>query len=360
MQKIDAQSVVELAEHIKPNLQGEIKFDNLTKALYSTDASIYQIEPAGVVTPKSKEDVSLIIEAANKFDIPILSRGGGTSLAGQTVTPGIVIDFSKYMNNITHINSEEHSVTTQPGIIIDQLNNSIKHLGIQFAPDPSTSNRATVGGAIGNNSCGSHSILWGKTVDNVISLQTILSDGSNVNFGITDIKSIDKVDRVNDLENTIYAWVKEINHSKSKYIVENYPKISRRVSGYNLDEITDENHLNLAGLLVGSEGTLVTVTEAKLKVVPIPKHKALVIAHFSSLYQSTCSVPPPATEFVFAINLERQSIIKISFLFSSSTPRVVSTIFLINSISSWLLRKPPIPAFGCELRHMTPPDLLDQ
>ena len=190
MQKIDAQSVVELAEHIKPNLQGEIKFDNLTKALYSTDASIYQIEPAGVITPKSKEDVSLIIEAANKFDIPVLSRGGGTSLAGQTVTPGIVIDFSKYMNNITHINLEEHSVTTQPGIIIDQLNNSIKHLGVQFAPDPSTSNRATVGGAIGNNSCGSHSILWGKTVDNVISLQTILSDGSNVNFGITDIKSM--------------------------------------------------------------------------------------------------------------------------------------------------------------------------
>ena len=286
MQKIDTKSVVELAEHIKPKLQGEMKFDKLTKALYSTDASIYQIEPAGVITPKSKEDVSLIIEAANQFDIPILSRGGGTSLAGQTVTPGIVIDFSKYMNNITHINLEEHSVTTEPGIIIDQLNNSIKHLGVQFAPDPSTSNRATVGGAIGNNSCGSHSILWGKTVDNVISLQTILSDGSNVNFGITDIKSIDKADNINNLENTIYAWVKEINHSKSKYIVENYPKISRRVSGYNLDEITDENHLNLAGLLVGSEGTLVTVTEAKVKVVPIPKHKALVIAHFSSLYQS--------------------------------------------------------------------------
>ena len=304
MQKIDTKSVVEFAEHIKPNLQGEIKFDNLTKALYSTDASIYQIKPAGVITPKSNEDVSLIIEAANRFDIPILSRGGGTSLAGQTVTHGIVIDFSKYMNNITHINKEENWVTTQPGIIIDQLNNSLKHLGVHFAPDPSTSNRATVGGAIGNNSCGSHSILWGKTVDNVISLKTILSDGSDVNFGITDIKSISNADKVNNLENAIYSWIKEFNHSKSNYIIENYPKISRRVSGYNLDEITDKNHLNLAGLLVGSEGTLVTVTEAKVKVVQTPKHKGLIIAHFSSLSQSMeatveiVNLEPSAVELV--------------------------------------------------------------
>ena len=304
MQKIDTSSVVELAESIKPNLQGEMKFDSLTKALYSTDASIYQIEPAGVITPKSKEDVCLVIEAANKFNIPILSRGGGTSLAGQTVTPGIVIDFSKYMNNITHINQEENTVTTQPGIIIDQLNNSIKHLGVHFAPDPSTSNRATVGGAIGNNSCGSHSILWGKTVDNVISLQTILSDGSETNFGATDIKSLGKYNNGNNLKTNIYEWIKETNHSKSKYIIENYPKISRRVSGYNLDEITDANHLNLAGLLVGSEGTLVTVTEAKIKVVPTPKHKALAIAHFSSLYQSMeatveiVNLEPSAVELV--------------------------------------------------------------
>ena len=304
MQKLDTKSVAEFAEHIKPNLQGEMKFDNLTKALYSTDASIYQIEPAGVITPKSNEDVSLIIEAANRFDIPILSRGGGTSLAGQTVTHGIIIDFSKYMNKITHINPEEHWVTTQPGIIIDQLNNSLKHLGVHFAPDPSTSNRATVGGAIGNNSCGAHSILWGKTVDNVISLQTILSDGSDVNFGIADIKSINDVDKVDNLENAIYSWIKEINHSKSKYIIENYPKISRRVSGYNLDEITDKNHLNLAGLLVGSEGTLVTVTEAKVKVVQTPKHKGLIIAHFSSLSQSMeatveiVNLEPSAVELV--------------------------------------------------------------
>ena len=197
----------------------------MTKALYSTDASIYQIEPSGVITPKSKEDVCLVVETANQFNIPILSRGGGTSLAGQTVTPGIVMDFSKYMNNITHINREENTVTTQPGIIIDQLNNSLKHLGVHFAPDPSTSNRATIGGAIGNNSCGSHSILWGKTVDNVVSLQTILSDGSETNFGVTDIESLQNSNHINDLETSIYRWIIETNLSKSNHIIENYPKI---------------------------------------------------------------------------------------------------------------------------------------
>ena len=286
MQTIDPKAAIELSEYLKPKIQGEIKFDKLTRALYSTDASIYQIEPAGVITPKSNEDVAIIIDGANKFNIPILSRGGGTSLAGQTVNNGIVIDFSKHMNKIIQINREENWITTQPGIVIDQLNNSIKHLGIHFAPDPSTANRATIGGAIGNNSCGAHSILWGKTVDNVISLETILSDGSNANFGITDIKTIANKDYSNNLEKNIYSWVKEINSTKSKYIVDNYPKISRRVSGYNLDEITDKTHLNLAGLLVGSEGTLVAVTEAKVKLVATPKYKALAIAHFSSLSQS--------------------------------------------------------------------------
>ena len=310
MQKIDPKAVVELAEHIKPNLKGEMKFDSVTKALYSTDASIYQIEPSGVITPKSKEDVCLVVETANQFNIPILSRGGGTSLAGQTVTPGIVMDFSKYMNNITHINREENTVTTQPGIIIDQLNNSLKHLGVHFAPDPSTSNRATIGGAIGNNSCGSHSILWGKTVDNVVSLQTILSDGSETNFGVTDIESLQNSNHINDLETRIYRWIIETNLSKSKHIIENYPKISRRVSGYNLDEITDKNHLNLAGLLVGSEGTLAAVTEAKVKVVHTPKHKALAIAHFSSLYQSMEATVEIANLEPSAIELVDKSILR--------------------------------------------------
>ena len=139
------------------------------------------------------------------------------------------MDFSKYINNITHINRDENTVTTQPGIIIDQLNNSLKHIGVHFAPDPSTSNRATIGGAIGNNSCGSHSILWGKTVDNVVSLQTILSDGSETNFGVTDIESLQNSNHINDLETSIYRWIIETNLSKSKHIIENYPKISQRL-----------------------------------------------------------------------------------------------------------------------------------
>ena len=165
-----------LVEELGRLVTGEVRFDKMTRLLYSTDASIYQIEPIGVVIPKTAEDVIAVVETPNRHGVPVLPRGGGTSLAGQTVGRAIVIDFSKYMHDVIEVNAEEGWVRAQPGIILDELNHHLAPHGVLFAPDPSTSNRGNVGGAVGNNSCGAHSILWGKTVDNVRELDVVLSN----------------------------------------------------------------------------------------------------------------------------------------------------------------------------------------
>ena len=167
-----------LVEDLGRLVEGEVRFDPMTRALYSTDASIYQVEPIGVVLPKGVEDVIAVVETAARHGVPVLPRGGGTSLAGQAVGRAVVLDFSKYMRRVLEVDAEQGWARTEPGIILDELNQHLAPQGVQFAPDPSTSNRGNVGGALGNNSCGAHSILWGKTVDNVAGLDVVLSDGS--------------------------------------------------------------------------------------------------------------------------------------------------------------------------------------
>ena len=181
--QISESNIRQLTEELNQQVSGEVRFDKMSRTLWSTDASIYQIEPVGVVLPKSTEDVIAVLETAKNYGVSVLPRGGGTSLAGQTVGESIVIDFSRYMRKVTKINAEEGWVKTQPGIILDELNKILSPHGVLFSPDPSTSNRGNVGGALGNNSCGAHSVMWGKTVDNVYDLDVILSDGSQASFG---------------------------------------------------------------------------------------------------------------------------------------------------------------------------------
>ena len=166
-------SYTDLENELKKNISGEVRFDEITKQMYSTDASIYSMEPIGVVLPRTNEDVSNIIKIAYKNNVSILPRGGGTGLSGQTVNHSIVIDFSKYMHRIIDINPEEKWVKTQPGITIDQLNTNLKKYNLFITPDPSTTSRANVGGALGNNSCGAHSVVYGKTVDQIIDMEVI-------------------------------------------------------------------------------------------------------------------------------------------------------------------------------------------
>ncbi len=172
----------DLVEELRRRVAGEVRFDKMSRVLYSTDASMYRIEPIGVVLPRSEDDVVAVVETANRNQVPVLPRGGGTSLAGQAVGRAVVIDFSKYMRDMLEVNAEEGWVRAQPGIILDELNEQLLPHGVQFAPDPSTSNRGNVGGALGNNSCGAHSIIYGKTVDNVREIRAVLSNGDVATF----------------------------------------------------------------------------------------------------------------------------------------------------------------------------------
>ena len=293
-----------LVEDLKGLVEGEVRFDPMTRALYSTDASIYQVEPIGVVLPRSEEDVIAVVETAAHHGVPVLPRGGGTSLAGQAVGRAVVLDFSKYMRRVLEIDAGQGWVRTEPGIILDELNQHLAPHGVQFAPDPSTSNRGNVGGALGNNSCGAHSILWGKTVDNVAQLEVVLSDGSRTKLGPLTREGVDARTRSNGLEGDIYRRLAEIGEADREEILARYPKIQRRVSGYNLDELVGDDGFDSARFVVGSEGTLVTITQAKLKVVPLPRFKGLAVLHFRDVNESmeatvaALELEPAAVELV--------------------------------------------------------------
>ncbi len=293
-----------LVEDLRQRVEGEVRFDKMTRVLYSTDASIYQIEPIGVVLPKTSNDVIAVVETAARHGVSVLPRGGGTSLAGQTVGNSIVIDFSKYMRHVVEINAEEGWVRTQPGIILDELNHHLAPHNMLFTPDPSTSSRGNVGGALGNNSCGAHSILWGKTVDNVLELDTVLSNGETARFAALDGAQLEDKMRGTGLEGEIYRRLPAIGEEHRTEIIDRYPKIQRRVSGYNLDEFVGGSDLDMARFVVGSEGTLVTITEAKLRIVPIPAVRGLTVIHFSDLFESmeatvaTLETDPAAVELI--------------------------------------------------------------
>ena len=258
----NASDTQQLVEELSSHVQGEVRFDKMSRTLWSTDASIYQIEPVGVVLPNSNDDVIAVLETAHKYGVSVLPRGGGTSLAGQTVGESIILDFSRYMRDVIEINADEGWVRTQPGIILDELNQILAPHNVLFAPDPSTSSRGNVGGALGNNSCGAHSIMWGKTVDNVHELDVILSNGDTATFGQLNGDSLEAKMRGGTFEGDIYRSLFEIGEDNRDEVLSRYPKIQRRVSGYNLDEFVGGNNFNMARFVVGSEGTLVTITEA--------------------------------------------------------------------------------------------------
>src|SRR5262245_49230699 len=249
-----------LYEELRQVIDGEVRFDSYSRSLYSTDASMYQIEPIGVVVPRHMGDVVATVDIARRHQVPVLPRGGGTSLAGQTVGHAVVLDFSKYLNQILEVNTAEGWARVQPGVIQDEFNAYLRPHGFLFGPDTSTSNRATIGGMTGNNSAGSHSIVYGKTIDHVLELSVVLSDASR-----TVLKALDKAEweaklKGGALENHIYREVKRLVEANREEIQQRYPAIQRRVSGYNLDAFVPKGEFNLAKMVVGSEGNLAVVT----------------------------------------------------------------------------------------------------
>jgi FAD/FMN-containing dehydrogenase/Fe-S oxidoreductase len=271
---------LEIEAELKKRIEGDVRFDRYSRLLYSTDASIYQIEPIGIVVPRHKGDVQAVIEIANKLNVSVLPRGGGTSLAGQTVGHSIVLDFSKYMQNVLEVNKQELWCRVQPGLVQDELNAYVRGMGLQFGPDTSTSNRATIGGMIGNNSAGAHSLTYGKTLDHVIELTVLLSDGSEAVLKDLAPEVVESKSRADTFEGRAYREVSRLAEEHKNEILARYPKIMRRVSGYNLDEFIKPQPCNLSRILVGSEGTLATVVEAKMRLVLKPKLTAMDVIHF--------------------------------------------------------------------------------
>ena len=275
----------DLAQELRRLTRGEVRFDAYSRALYNTDASLYQMEPIGVVAPLDAEDVAATVRLAHYAGTPVLPRGGGTSLAGQTVNHAVVLDTSKYMRELWEVNAEEEWAWVGPGLVLDELNHLVAPHGLKFAPDPSTVNRATVGGAIGNNSCGARSIRYGKTLDHVLELEVVLSDGTRTMLGPADPERPDVRVGASGLDIAIHRGAPEIAAAHREEIARRFPRIERRVSGYNLDELLNEP-LDLSRVIVGSEGTLAVVTAAKVRLVPQPKAAALAVLHFSSVVEA--------------------------------------------------------------------------
>jgi len=327
----------ELGQAFQQVIEGEARFDRYSRVLYSTDASVWKIDPVGAVIPKHLGDVQETLRLANQHSVPVLPRGGATSLSGQTVGEAVHIDFAKYMNQILELNTEENWVRVQPGVVQDQLGRFLKPFGLQFGPATSSASRATLGGMIGNNSAGSHSIRWGKTIDHVIELKCVLADGTLAHFRPVENGTFEMLSKGDDLEARLYRESTALGSKYQEKVLEKYPRILRRVSGYNLDELLAKDGvygagysskpgpLNLARVVVGSEGTLGVVVEAKLKVVPLPRAKALLLVHYKSLFEAVDSTStivenePAAAEIIDDFILSKARLLadfkdKISFL----------------------------------------------
>jgi FAD/FMN-containing dehydrogenase len=281
--------------------RGEVLFEAFSRGRYSTDASIYQIEPLGVVIPKSREDAAIAIAIAREEGVPVLPRGGGTSQCGQTVAHALVIDCSKYLDRVISVDVERRRARVEPGVVLDRLNRLLRKDRLFFPVDPSTASRATIGGMTANNSCGSRSLRYGNMVHNVRGVDALLADGTAAWFGEVPGNFDENAmpERYRDLVRRMRA----LHRREADEIERRFPNLLRRVGGYNIDSIDDSGH-NMARLLVGSEGTLAFFNEIELDLQPIPAHRALGICHFPSFYSAMAAtrrivdLGPSAVELV--------------------------------------------------------------
>jgi FAD/FMN-containing dehydrogenase/Fe-S oxidoreductase len=281
-----------LQRELEGAVDGEIRFDKVSRALYSTDASVYQIEPAGVVVPRSAEAVVNTIAIAARHGIPITARGGGTSQAGQAIGSGLVLDTSKHLNRILEINPDERWARVEPGVVLDELNAALAPHRLRFAPDVSSASRATVGGMMANNSSGARSVLYGKTIDHVIEQRVVLADGSLAHFRPLDRSQAEAARQGDSLEARAYRAVPRLGATHAAEIERRFPRVLRRVGGYNLDAFVDPARgVDLTRIIVGSEGTLGFIVDAKINLVPLPAQKSVLTIEFDHLLDALAATP---------------------------------------------------------------------
>src|SRR4030042_2221516 len=328
----------EIVAKLKSSITGEIKTDRVTRLLYSTDASIHKIEPLGVVFPQTIDELQIIVTLAQQYHIPLIPRGSGSSLAGQSIGNGLIIDCSRYINKLVNINQEERTAVVEPGLILDDLNRVVRKYDLVFGPDPASSERATMGGCIGNNAAGAHSILYGMTADHIISAEVVLANGSVTNlkpisWNEAEIISSGGGSKItSSIEMNIYRAAIKIRREYQEDIRKSWPVTWRRTSGYNLNYLMPwsptsppqwdweempyppvaPNTMNLAQLMAGSEGTLGILRKATIRLVPIRRNKLLTVINFSSISEA-CGIVPQILELSpTAIELIPQSLIHLA------------------------------------------------
>jgi FAD/FMN-containing dehydrogenase/Fe-S oxidoreductase len=284
----DFGNMEKMETELRAAVSGEVRFDDGSRALYATDASNYRQVPIGVVVPRSTEDVIETVRICHRYGAPVLPRGGGTSLCGQCCNVAVVLDFSKYLNEIVAIDPQGRTARVQPGVVLDDLRHAAEAHGLTFAPDPATHNHNTLGGMIGNNSCGPHSVMGGTTVENVVALDVLTYDGLRMRVGAT---TDEQVGRETGRRREIYAQLSALRDQYAEEIRSRYPHIPRRVSGYNLNALLPENGFNLAHALVGSEGTCVVILEATVRLLPAPRYRTLLVLGYKDVFATGDHVP---------------------------------------------------------------------
>jgi FAD/FMN-containing dehydrogenase/Fe-S oxidoreductase len=272
-------------------VQGEVRFDDGARALYATDASNYRQVPIGLVVPRDADDVIAAMRVCRDHGAPVLARGAGTSLAGQTCNEAVVFDYSKYMRRIFSIDGETKRAVVEPGVVLDRVREAAEQHKLTFGPDPATHSRCTLGGMIGNNSCGTHGLIAGLTSDNIEALDILLYDGTRLHVGATSEEDLEQNIHAGGRRGEIYAGLKRLREEYAEDIRARFPRIPRRVSGYNLDQLLPENGFNVARALVGSESTCITVLAATLRLVPSPQHRQLVVLGFADTFAAADEVP---------------------------------------------------------------------
>jgi FAD/FMN-containing dehydrogenase/Fe-S oxidoreductase len=273
----------DLERELTRALDGEVAFDDYTRHLFSQDASMYTMTPLGVAYPAHAGDVATAVRLAAEAGVPVLARGAGTSLAGQTVGPGLVLDLSRHLHRITELDPAARTARVEPGVVQDDLNRAAGPHGLMFGPDTSTSNRATIGGMIGNNSAGSGSVRFGMTIDHVQEVDVVLADGSTATFGVVDAAERARRAQGDTLEAEIYRRLPELVADNAAAIATGFPRFWRRAGGYRLDRLADDQPFDLAKFLVGSEGTLAIVTSARVGLVPKPSKQVFAVGHFETV-----------------------------------------------------------------------------
>ncbi len=316
----DSAAIADCLAAIAGRIDGEVRSDTYSRVLYSTDASIYQAMPLGVVIPRNAGDVQATVEAAVEYGVPVLPRTSGTSLAGQAVNEALVIDMSRHLDGILELDREARRVRVEPGIVLDELNRQLRPQGLQFGPDPASSDRAALGGIVSNNSTGAHSILYGMTADHVEEMQVILADGSRARLGPVEVSALEGRRQRAGLEGEIYRAISVLvdDADNRASILEGTPRHWRRCGGYNLDRLIEgaafrmprDPRFNLAKLVCGAEGGLAVMTDVTLGLVEVPVATALALLSFSSLRGALSSVPaileegPSAVELLDHLSLE--------------------------------------------------------